>query len=161
MNEEERIKHIRDQIKKDPICQLYASMDHPFSFKEKKMPKEKVRLTFEDTLRNQKLLMEKLETLIKENRLLYENEKNDFMEMFCNGLLGVGENETLFLKVNGEKVPLGTQCEFIKNMLNLDTDLLVRTYNKTDITIGIGDMWKVFLEHVKIMIPKALSLCFH
>ena len=31
MDEEERIKHIRDQIKKDEICMLYASMDKPFT----------------------------------------------------------------------------------------------------------------------------------
>ena len=35
MNEEERIKHIRDQIKKDDICILYASMDKPFSVRKK------------------------------------------------------------------------------------------------------------------------------
>ena len=32
VEEEERIiKHIRDQIKKDDICILYASMDKPFT----------------------------------------------------------------------------------------------------------------------------------
>ena len=110
--------------------------------------KEQVRLTFDDVKQNQILLIEKLRMLIKENRLLDESEKYEFMDMFSMGLVGEGRNGTLFLKLKEGKVLIGTQDDFIREMLCLGTETVNVTYNKKEIIVEIKDLWKAFLDHV-------------
>lgn len=116
---------------------------------------ESMRLTYKDTLHNQKLLREKLEILIKENRPLEEEEKNYYLEKLSKSLLGIGVNVTTYYNIEHGKIPLGKLHYFAEKMVYINTKTVNITYNGQKITIEIKELWKTLLDYVLKIYPHA------
>lgn len=123
---------------------------------------ESLRLTFEDTLRRQTLLRQKLEQLIKERRPLKESEKEEYFETLYKALLTVGRGRIIYYRLSNQSlIPLGTLMYFAEKMAYQRKPYVLLRYNGVVYKIPIEEMWRTLLDYCLMYFPHALWEALH
>lgn len=133
----------------------------------KKMSKEIqsrriIKPTFEAVLNSQERLRVKLETLIKEDRCLTdENERSEFMRLLSHATLGLGINQKVwFISSYGGHIRSNVEvtgrwlAAQTKNVVPVPLELYK---NKPQFKTSIHLLWQCFLDNLYFVFPLALE----
>lgn len=127
------------------------------------MPSEakevQTRLTFEDTLVNQKKIRNWLEILIKQKKPLEWQQRDAFIKIFNKATLTIGRPKLVIYKApDGKRIPLGKLHYFAQKITYIKTNTIIIKYKNKSYTIPIEDLWKLLLEYLLEIFPASLDL---
>ena len=122
-----------------------------------------VRLTFEDTLLNQKLLRKLLEKLIKEERPLLPQEVEGYLNLLPKATLAVGRGMH-FIHIEtktGKPIMFGKLMYFAQKLAYLRDPVLKVRYRREEYLIPIADIWNTLLDYILKINPNAQHEALH
>jgi len=123
-----------------------------------------LRRTFQDVLNSQEQLRNVIETLIKENRPLTDEERGDFIRLLGCSTFGLGRNQAFSMKISDRHgmERLGSVEKIARVLAKETKDHLVFIrelgYNKQgEVSIPINIFWSALLYHLFDVFPEALD----
>lgn len=125
---------------------------------------KQVRLTLEDTLRNQASLKEKLKQLISENRALEYKEKKQFFETITKGLLSQGCTDPVyFVKDSGWFVfeSAQTLAHRIADISTGKVKLITNRPEKVEVVLNISELWSFLYDKFLFLFPQSCAEALH
>jgi len=115
------------------------------------------RASYVDVKKAQKNIIQKIDTLIDENRVLTDKERNNFLHnLLPDSTLGLGVEFSFFIRGKKEKYSLG----HIEHGIRW---IAYREFSSVKIgeeKIEIKELWKKTRDYLFIVFPYALTLSF-
>lgn len=125
---------------------------------------KQVRLTLEDCLWNQQLLKDKLKDLIRNNRPLDHDEKQDFFRLLPKALLSQGTEEPVSIVLKGGWFTFASLQNLAHRMSDLYTNKVnLQTYRpqQVSVTVDISELWQFVYDKCLFFFPLASSEAVH
>lgn len=125
---------------------------------------KQVRLTLEDCLWNQRLLKDKLKDLIRNNRPLEHDEKQDFFRMLPKALLSQGTEEPVSLVIQDGWFTFASMQNLAHRMGDLYTNkvnLQTHKPQQVDVTVDISELWQFLYDKSLFLFPLASGEAVH
>ena len=123
--------------------------------------KEKqVRMTREDTLRNQQVLSKMFKLLIDENRPMNIKEREQLREIMAKALLTQGAIDCTTMVIDGGWFTFSSLQSMILRVSEIDTDLVRLTTHKPEYNTqvgSIGELWKFIYGQLMYYFPLAVA----
>jgi len=123
--------------------------------KQREYKEQAQHLTYIDTLNHQTMLRERVEQLIKTKGHLTPTQRTKFLNELSKALFGMGTFEQVYLETRKGLIPLGDLHYFGEKLSYIHTNKIDIKYNGKKYTIPIEELWKLFLEHLLVVFPKA------
>lgn len=121
--------------------------------------KEKqTRMTLQDCLYNQGLLMERLKILISENRPLTHKEKKEFYEIIAKALISQGTvDPCYFVHGKGWFIFASVQnlAYRIADLNKSNVKLMTERPEKIEVVLPISELWQFLYDKILFLIPRA------
>jgi hypothetical protein len=125
---------------------------------------KQLRLTLEDCLWNQRLLKKTLRDLIRKNRPLTLEEKEDFFRMLPKALLSQGSEEPVSIVIQSGWFTFAS----VQNLAHRLGDLYTNRVNlqttrpqAVDVTMPISELWEFLYDQCLFLFPLASSEALH
>jgi hypothetical protein len=125
---------------------------------------KQVRLTLEDTLRQQGKLKEYIKILISENRPLRYNERKQFFEMITKGLLSQGCTDPVYFVYHEGWFIFASAQNLAHRLADITTRRIKLKTNrpeKTEIELDISELWQFLYDKFLYLFPQACAEALH
>jgi len=117
-----------------------------------------IRITFEDTLLNQRNFRNLIEKLIEEKRPLYANEREKYLNLLFKATLSVGRAlPFIHILPNGKQLMFGRLIYFAQKLAYYEYPVLRINYRGEEFLIPIEDIWKTFHDYLLRIYPSVQS----
>ena len=106
------------------------------------------RATFEDTKNKQEQLRNKFDILIRENRPLKPEEREQMFELLADSTFGIGTKEFVFWLSNGKKIFIPNFEEFVRCLYYYEKSIVDGIFfskvlgKYSDYSIEISNLWE-------------------
>lgn len=123
-----------------------------------------LRLTLEDCLWNQRLLKKILRALIRKNKPLTLEEKEEFFKVLPKALLSQGSEEPVSIVIQGGWFTFASVQNLAQRMGDLYTNrvnLQTTRPQAVDVTVDIKVLWEFLYEKCLFLFPLASGEALH